>query len=173
MLNQKLKRRNVKFVRKGDVVTIRNLKFETALYTRQEIEAVIKNGVRVEAILTRPFIVSFDWTGIRPDNDNFERWQLEVPFNYKAAPSVPPWLRSISPATGAIVWMSYPHDFLYEFHSMSRADTDEMFVEGIRTGGGGWWERNRAYAAVRVGGSSSWNKHKGEMTLIGLTKVEL
>ncbi len=144
-------------------MTIENVIFETPLHTREEIEAVIKDGVKVEGILTQPFIITFDWNG--------KRWRFEIPEDYAAAPSVPWWLRSIMPATGAIRWMAYPHDFGYEYHSMPRADLDELMAAGMKAGGDGWFKQNWGWSGVRVGGWWAWSKHEGDTTLKGLTLV--
>ena len=143
---------------------IKNVKFETALHTREDIEAVIRDGVKAEGVLTQPFIITFDWGG--------DRWQLEVPLEYAAGPSVPPFLRSITPATGAIRWASYPHDFGYEFHIMSRSDLDDLFVATMRAAGMGWFKRRRGWLGVRLGGWFGWGKHEGNLTLKGLTRIK-
>ena len=144
-------------------MTIENVKFETHLYSREEIEAVIKFGVKVEGRLTRPFICTFDWNG--------KRWRFELPVEYAATPSIPRWLRSIKPATGAVRWISYFHDFGYEFHSMTRADLDDLMVAGMKAGGDGWRTRQLVWGSIRTGGWRAWSKHEGEVTLKGLTLI--
>lgn len=146
-------------------VTVSNVVFEThSLASEELLEAVLKFGVKVEGILTKDFALTFDWNG--------ERWRLDLPTGYAAAPSVPELVRSSMPATGAIRWGSYPHDWLYEFHSMSRRDADQLFLEANKVAGLGWYQRNKAWTIVRAAGWRPWNKHDGEMTLIGLTKIQ-
>ena len=144
-------------------MTIENVIFETPLHTREDIEAVRKYGAKVEGVLTQPFIITFSWNG--------ERWRLELPVDYAAAPSIPEWLRSFKAATGAIRWMGFFHDFGYEFHIMPRRDLDDLMVAGMKAGGDGWYTRKKAWLAVRAGGWHPWSKHEGDTTLKGLTLV--
>ena len=145
-------------------MTIENVKFETPLNTREDVKAMIKNGVKVEGILTRPFQITFDWNG--------KRWRFDLPFGYAAAPSIPTIFRSFMPATGAIRWMALFHDFGYEYHSMLRSDLDELMVAGMKTGRDGWFKRGRGWLGVRLGGWLPWREHEGEVTLKGLTLIE-
>lgn len=123
-------------------MAISNIGFETPLYTVENIEAVRKKGAKVEAILTRPFSVTFNWNG--------ERWRLRLPEKYPAAPSVPPFLRSFAPATGGLRWASFPHDWVREFNAMPLKDGDDLLIAIMKASGDGWFKRMRVWTAVRA-----------------------
>ena len=59
------------------------------------------------------------------------------------------------------------HDWLYEFPSdgveeqRSRRRCDQIFLEGLKVLGVGWWKRSTMYSAVRVGGWVGWNADRG------------
>ncbi|MEE8598284.1 MAG: DUF1353 domain-containing protein [Dehalococcoidales bacterium] len=141
-------------------MTIANVTFETNLHTIEYIAAVRKNGVKVEGVLTAPFVITFDW------NDG--RWKLSLPMGYAAAPSVPPFLRSFAPATGGLRWGSFPHDWIREHQVISLADGDELLAEIMKAAGDGWFKRQRVWLSVRA---QAQFEPDFRPTLKGLTKI--
>jgi hypothetical protein len=139
---------------------IDNVVFETPLDTREHIDAVRKNGVKAEGVLLAPFIISFDWDG--------GRWRLEVPVDYAAAPSVPPFLRSFAPATGGLRWGSFAHDWVREKNAMPLKDGDNLLIGCMKASGDGWYKRAKVWAAVRV---HAQFKETAPPTYLGMSRV--
>ena len=145
-------------------MTISSVTFETPLDMREEIEAVRRDGVKVEGILLQDFVITFDWNGAR--------WRFTGPKGNASAPSIPWWLRSIVSVAGPSKWAAVHHDFGYENHSMPRSDLDELYVVIMNGTDAGLWDRAWSWLGIRFGGWLPYNRHEGERTLIGLVKVE-
>ena len=64
----------------------------------------------------------------------------------------------VSPFAGAHAPAAVIHDALYATHYTTRKWADEAFLAALEECGVGWFKRYAMYAAVRVGGSSPWEK---------------
>lgn len=58
------------------------------------------------------------------------------------------------------------HDWLYQCpdsgvsEDRSRRRCDQIFLEGMKVLGVGWWKRSTMYFAVRVGGRGGWKNYR-------------
>ncbi|MBK8157969.1 MAG: DUF1353 domain-containing protein [Rhodospirillaceae bacterium] len=133
----------------------RNVAFETPLRIERAIEAVRRDGARVEAILLAPYRVSFDWRN--------SRWSLTVPAGFKAAPSVPPALHGIVPFWGALFEASICHDYAYwtrcfdtDDSKGGRSHADALLASLMRSGGADFADTAEVYTAVNAFGGSHY-----------------
>ncbi len=145
-------------------MTIENVVFETPqLDTRELLEAVRREGVKVEGILLQDFVVTFDWDG--------SKWEFRAPKDFAFAPSIPWFLQSITSATGPSRWAAVLHDYGYENHSLPRRVLDELYVAVMNSAEAGLWDRGSSWLGIRLGGWWPWSEHEGETTLVGLTRI--
>ena len=72
--------------------------------------------------------------------------------------SIPRLFRSLIPQVGRHIQAAIVHDKIYRTtgHGITRAQADDMFLDGMEAKGVGWLRRRTIYAAVRVGGWASW-----------------
>lgn len=137
-----------------------NASFDTPLDIRREIEAVKRDGARVEAILLSQYRVSFDWQG--------KRWLQTVPAGFKAAPSVPPALHGLVPFFGGLFESSVIHDRLYYTRCLDeltgsskegRRAADQLFLALLEASGVDPVNRSRIYSAVRLFGDQMYHEN--------------
>jgi hypothetical protein len=134
-----------------------DVRYETPLTIRREIEAVIRDGQMVEAILVEPFVITFTWVQ--------KRWRLEIPAGFTAAPSVPSQVQSMLPFSGGLVEASVIHDWAYyhrifdPYASDGRLASDNLFEACLEAAGVEDIYRAATYRAVRGGGSPSYRKN--------------
>lgn len=127
-----------------------DVRFETPLDLRREIDAVRRDGARVEAILLADYVVTFTWNDLR-------RW-LRVPRGFAAAPSVPPELHGLVPFWGGLFEASIVHDWCYWTRCFDplcengKLAADNLFLALLRAGSVTWWDSAKVYAAVRAFG---------------------
>lgn len=134
-----------------------NATFDTPLDIRREIEAVKRDGQRVEAILLAQYRVSFDWRG--------RRWMQTVPAGFLAAPSVPPILQGLVPLWGGLFESSFIHDFCYWtrcFDELSEGGdgklaADQLFLALLESSGVEPDARRNIYQAVRLFGRKAYD----------------
>jgi hypothetical protein len=137
-----------------------NAVFETPLDIRREIEAVKRDGARVEAILLAQYRVSFDWQG--------KRWLQTVPAGFKAAPSVPPALHGLVPFFGGLFESSIVHDWAYNtrcFDDLTGSSkkgklaADQLFLALLESAGVNESDRRNIYQAVRFFGNEMYHEN--------------
>ena len=137
-----------------------NARFETPLDIRREIEAVKRDGARVEAILLAQYAVSFDWRG--------QRWLQTVPAGFRAAPSVPPALHGLVPFFGGLFEASICHDWQYHtrcFDELTGSSkegkraADQLFLALLEAANVDPVSRSRIYAAVRMFGNEMYHEN--------------
>lgn len=93
--------------------------------------------------------------------------QITVPegFEHDFA-SVPRIFRSLIPVIGDQNGPAIVHDWCYANLWRTRAESDALFLTGLKAKGVNWFRRNAMYLAVRSGGWVLWNarvrKQKGE-----------
>lgn len=138
---------------KNDVTAAR---FETDLYIKRAVEAVKRDGARVEAIVMEPYRVSFNWSG--------SRWHLTVPSGFLAAPSVPPKLHSFVPFWGALFEASVAHDYAYYTRCFDqyagpngRLVADQMLVALMAAGKTSIGDCAEVFLAVRTFGARHYD----------------
>ncbi len=88
-------------------------------------------------------------------------WQgraLIVPHGFETdLASIPRRLRGIVAQVGRHIQAAIFHDMAYTgAFDMTRKEADDMFYDGMVALGVPWYRRMIMYAAVRVGGRSSW-----------------
>jgi len=72
--------------------------------------------------------------------------------------SIPRAVRSIIPQVGRHIQPSIAHDWCYESKtSLTRAEADLLFLDGMRAVGVRWLRRRAMYAAVRAFGGALWD----------------
>ncbi|KKK50076.1 hypothetical protein LCGC14_3128650 [marine sediment metagenome] len=104
-------------------------------------------------------------------------WELNEGFNvtwsgYKSTPirfrvragfitdlaSIPRVFRSIIPQVGRHIQPAITHDWAYESKTiLTRAESDLLFLDGMRAVGVSWLRRRAMYAAVRAFGGTLWD----------------
>lgn len=130
--------------------------FDTPLDIRREIEAVRRDGARVEAILLAQYRVSFDWLG--------RRWMLVVPAGFPGAPSVPPLLHGVVPFFGGLFESSFVHDWAYWTRCFDelveggdgKLAADQLFLALLESSGVDEDARRSIYQAVRLFGRGAY-----------------
>ena len=71
--------------------------------------------------------------------------------------SVPRIFQSIIPKLGHHIRPAIVHDYAYEGGTnLTRKESDEMFLEGMKATKVSWLRRNAMWLAVRVGGKGHW-----------------
>lgn len=133
-------------------------RFETDLAIRRAIDAVRRDGARVEAILMADYRVSFSLYG--------QRMALTVPAGFEASPSVPPSLHGVVPFWGALMEGSIAHDWAYStrcFDALAEAHGDEgrevadwMLFALMMAGGTSLVDALEVYTAVRIFGGEHY-----------------
>lgn len=134
---------------------ITEARFEANLDIRRNLEAVKRDGARVEAILTAPYHVAFRWRD--------RRWSLTVPAGFLAAPSVPPILHGIVPFWGALFEASIVHDWCYWtrcFDPLCEGDgrrrADLLLAALMHAGGADLGDCLEVFTAVRAAGGKNY-----------------
>ena len=134
--------------------TFTDVAFETPLHIERAIEAVKRDGARVEAILLADYRISFTWKKAR--------WSLTVPAGFLAAPSVPPALHGIVPFWGALFEASICHDYAYWTRCFDPIDgggreaADKLLAAAMRAGGADLGDTAEVYAAVSAFGGRNY-----------------
>ncbi len=131
-------------------------KFETDLVLKRQVEAVRRDGARVEAIVVEDYRVSFLWDGAR--------WSITVPAGFQAAPSVPPRLHGLVPFWGALFEASIVHDWCYwtrcfDPHSAGgsgRRSADKLLCGLMRAGGASMADAGEVFMAVHLFGGDRY-----------------
>jgi len=78
-------------------------------------------------------------------------------------PSIPKRLRSIVPWYGHHFQPAVTHDDCYRHHhGLTRAQVDQMFLDGMKDEGVWWGRRQIIYRAVRLGGGFAWKSEDRE-----------
>ncbi len=83
---------------------------------------------------------------------------VEVPKGFTTdLASVPRIFQSIVPKLGHHIRPAIVHDYCYEGGTtLTRKESDEMFLEGMKATKVSWFRRNAMWLAVRVGGKGWW-----------------
>lgn len=111
-------------------------------------------------VMLAPYRCRFDHKSLGP-------LQLTVPegFEHDFA-SVPRIFRSLIPAIGDQNGPAIVHDWCYANLWRTRAESDALFLAGLKAKKVNWFRRNAMYMAVRAGGWVLWNarvrKQKGD-----------
>ena len=71
--------------------------------------------------------------------------------------SIPRLFQNIIPKIGRHIQPAIVHDYQYVYDTgLTRAEADEMFLDGMKSVGVGCLRRHVMWAAVRVGGTGHW-----------------
>ena len=81
--------------------------------------------------------------------------------------SVPRGFWNLFPPTGPYAKAAVYHDYLYQLGSVSRADADREFVEGMRALGVCWITRMAMWAALRLFGWKAWDEYTNQRIFMG------
>jgi hypothetical protein len=81
--------------------------------------------------------------------------------------SVPRGLWNFFPPTGPYARAAVYHDFLYQMGTISRADADREFVDGMRALGVFPITRMAMWAALRMFGGAAWKQYAKQRLFIG------
>ncbi len=134
-------------------------RFETDLYLKRNVDAVKRDGARVEAVVMEPYRVSFTW--------NSARWSLMVPAGFLAAPSVPPRLHGMVPFWGALFEASIAHDWCYWTRCFDqyagaggRFLADQLLVALMAAGNTSRSDCAEVFLAVRAFGGDNYERCK-------------
>ncbi len=97
--------------------------------------------------------------------DGKPAWNFTVPAGFRNdLASIPKRARSIIPQVGPNIQAAIVHDWCYSHEvffrgvDMTRAEADQLFLDGMASLEVPWLRRNTMHLAVRVGGSASWRK---------------
>jgi hypothetical protein len=90
-------------------------------------------------------------------------WTFTVPAGFRNdLASIPKRLRGIIPQVGRHLQAAIAHDWCYtdkvflHGRKMTRAEADQLFLDGMMSLGVPWLRRKVMYSAVRVGGRGRW-----------------
>lgn len=81
--------------------------------------------------------------------------------------SVPRGFWNLCPPTGPYAKAAVYHDYLYQLGSVSRADADREFVDGMRALGVCWITRMAMWAALRLFGWKAWDEYTNQRIFMG------
>ena len=81
--------------------------------------------------------------------------------------SVPRWAWVLFPPTGPYAPAAVSHDYLYQLGTLTRADADWEFVEGMRALGVSWPTRMVMLAALRLFGGAAWREYERQREFMG------
>lgn len=81
--------------------------------------------------------------------------------------SVPRGFWNLFPPTGPYAKAAVYHDYLYQLGSVSRADADLEFVEGMRALGVFWFTRMAMWLALRLFGWKAWEEYEFQRNFVG------
>ena len=81
--------------------------------------------------------------------------------------SVPRGFWSLFPPTGPWSKAAVYHDYLYQMGTLSRAEADREFVDGMRALGVCWPTRMAMWAALRLFGGIAWDKYEMQRVFMG------
>lgn len=70
--------------------------------------------------------------------------------------SIPRVAQGLVPKVGKHVQPAIVHDWFYVHGGITKAEADQMFLDGMKYVGVPWYRRYIMYAAVRVGGKGVW-----------------
>lgn len=95
-------------------------------------------------------------------------------FNFDGA-SIPRFAWSLvgSPFSGIYILAALPHDGLYQAELLPREQADEIFKNLIENFGGSAFTEQVFWAAVRVGGGETWERHTAKSIARARELVEL
>ena len=81
--------------------------------------------------------------------------------------SVPRGLWNIFPPTGKWSKAAVYHDYLYQMGTISRAEADREFVDGMRALGVCWPTRMAMWTALRLFGRVAWDEYANTRIFMG------
>ena len=127
-------------------------------------------------------------TPLRLEFEDDSRFQLIEPFEFRSDrlmavfkvpvgfitdfASVPRLLWNVLPPTGKYGKAAVIHDYLYQTRGLSslpgralvsRADADNVLMEGMTVLGVRWSQRWAVYSGIRLGGWAAWNRYRREL----------
>ena len=116
------------------------------------VDPVLRWGLaQARFVLTEPFTVT--WSRPRSPLVHFT-----VPAGFSTdLASIPRLFQSIVPKVGKHIQPAIVHDWGYAGNTdLTKADTDLLFLEGMKASGVWWLRRRVMYLAVRLGGKGHW-----------------
>lgn len=81
--------------------------------------------------------------------------------------SVPRGFWNLFPPTGPYAKAAVYHDYLYQLGSISRADADAEFADGMRALGVSWPTRMAMWTALRLFGWKAWDEYTNQRIFVG------
>jgi hypothetical protein len=72
--------------------------------------------------------------------------------------SIPQVLQAVFPKDGKAMFAYILHDYLYQTGMFSRAESDDMLEEAMKSLGVGWLSRKSVKLGLYVGGWKAWNE---------------
>lgn len=81
--------------------------------------------------------------------------------------SVPRGFWNVCPPTGPYAKAAVYHDYLYQLGTLTRADADWEFVEGMRALDVSWPTRMVMWAALRLFGWKAWEEYEFQRNFVG------
>lgn len=81
--------------------------------------------------------------------------------------SVPRGFWNLFPPTGPWAKAAVYHDYLYQTGTISRADADHEFAEGMKALGVCWVTRMAMWVALRLFGGIAWDKYATQRIFMG------
>jgi hypothetical protein len=81
--------------------------------------------------------------------------------------SVPRGFWNLFPPTGPYAKAAVYHDYLYQLGSISRADADSEFVDGMKALGVCWITRAAMWVALRLFGWKAWDEYTLQRVFVG------
>jgi hypothetical protein len=76
--------------------------------------------------------------------------------------SIPRFYRWRFSPTGKCAPAALAHDYLYRQAELPRDVCDQVFLDGMKACGVGWWDRHVMHKAVRIGGWAAYGKAADE-----------
>lgn len=71
--------------------------------------------------------------------------------------SIPEIFWNLLPKDGTYDQSAVVHDYCYTLKDRPRKECDQIFLQGMKTLGVGWWTRGTMYNALRLFGWIAWN----------------
>jgi len=82
-------------------------------------------------------------------------WTIPQGFESDLA-SIPRIFQGLIPKVGKHIQPAITHDWFYVNGGITKAEADDMFLDGMEYTKVSWWKRRLMYRAVRVGGNGIW-----------------
>lgn len=83
--------------------------------------------------------------------------EIVIPAGFRTdLASIPRAFHWLIPVNGRHRAAAILHDYLFVVQTLTRAETDALFLEAMTDSGVSWAQRSAMYAAVRAGGWPAW-----------------